>query len=602
MTDRELVTLLKQDPERGMEKIVEQYTGLLWTVASQYLSAPEDVKDCVNDTFAEFFYHQERFDSEKGSLKGYLAAIAKHLSVRRYWENRQSETAEREPTDRTEDPFTHLEQQEELNAALEALDPLDEKIIRMKYYEGMTAKQIAASLGLPYETVKKRHQRSLKKLYKTLTIGLVVALLAALLAACAYVVLRYFGIVPGYGVNTDPESAVYVLETGGNVESENYDLAVTDAWWNDGVLIVDTEVRYTEDSLAPLPIPNVEGAETMLVPVRTNLRLEGLDDMKPVDVHVQERDTMQDTIRLIAVGSLPEQTGIELEITLLCDEVPLTLMLKQTERELTLDEAGYYSVTEEDGGLLAIPRLENGELIVSVYPLNVGEYHTGIGLTMGICSEFGGPSAPVTATASDGTVLTGRPVRYSPFSGDAYLDWNFGPAESGTYTLTVPYLYQTLAEPGPEWTQEILLTDVPTDQQLQVQVPDATVLLGKLSPVQAMEKVASGETILLFPEELYSRHSWWTLDTEWNTHDPRRVLASVPLSITAPGPEGEASSVDISLRSEQIDAGDGTWYYGPSDYVICALDPSQEVTLRLDPANLCYRWNHEFQIPFQVSE
>lgn len=89
-----------------------------------------------------------------------------------------------------------MEEREALDACLRMLDPVDEQIIRMKYYGGMTAKEIAASLGLPYETVKKRHQRSLKKLKKSMLIGMVVALLAALLAACAYVVLRYFGVVP----------------------------------------------------------------------------------------------------------------------------------------------------------------------------------------------------------------------------------------------------------------------------------------------------------------------------------------------------------------------------------------------------------------------
>ena len=34
----------------------------------------------------------------------------------------------------------------------------------MKYFGGMTIREIADSLELPYETVKKRHQRSLHKL------------------------------------------------------------------------------------------------------------------------------------------------------------------------------------------------------------------------------------------------------------------------------------------------------------------------------------------------------------------------------------------------------------------------------------------------------
>ena len=98
----------------------------------------------------------------------------------------------------------------DLEAALKSLKPEEFDIIRMKYYDGMTIKEIADSLNLSYETVKKRHQRSLTKLQKALTIGLILAAIAAL-AACAYVVLRYFGIVPGYGVNTNAEVPFYQL-------------------------------------------------------------------------------------------------------------------------------------------------------------------------------------------------------------------------------------------------------------------------------------------------------------------------------------------------------------------------------------------------------
>ena len=38
------------------------------------------------------------------------------------------------------------------------------ELIRMKYFGGMSIREIADSLELPYETVKKRHQRTLHKL------------------------------------------------------------------------------------------------------------------------------------------------------------------------------------------------------------------------------------------------------------------------------------------------------------------------------------------------------------------------------------------------------------------------------------------------------
>ena len=105
-----------------------------------------------------------------------------------------------------------------MERALAALDPADQEILRLKYYQGMTAREIAVSLGIPYETVKKRHQRGLKKLLRLLALGLVIAVLAAALAACAYLILRHLGFVPGYGVNASQELPLYTLEEGVAVE------------------------------------------------------------------------------------------------------------------------------------------------------------------------------------------------------------------------------------------------------------------------------------------------------------------------------------------------------------------------------------------------
>ena len=81
----------------------------------------------------------------------------------------------------------------------------------------------------------------------------------ALLAACAYFVLRYFGFVPGYGVNTDPETAVYVLEEGCVTQSEHYEIHLEDAFWRDGILTVNFQLKlhgsvspYTEQLLCDL--------------------------------------------------------------------------------------------------------------------------------------------------------------------------------------------------------------------------------------------------------------------------------------------------------------------------------------------------------------
>lgn len=161
MTDKEMKLFLMENPEKGMEQIVAQYTGLLWSVADPILQEPEDIKDCVNETFTEFFYQRERFDPEKGALKNYLAVIARRLAIKKKQENQRRAGVPVEMAEDTES-FSRMEEREALDAYLRTLDPVDEQIIRMKYYGGMTFQEIAAALDIPYETAKKRHQRSLK--------------------------------------------------------------------------------------------------------------------------------------------------------------------------------------------------------------------------------------------------------------------------------------------------------------------------------------------------------------------------------------------------------------------------------------------------------
>lgn len=42
--DRELLLILEQDPSRGVEILIEQYSGLLWTLVQNYLDNPEGLR------------------------------------------------------------------------------------------------------------------------------------------------------------------------------------------------------------------------------------------------------------------------------------------------------------------------------------------------------------------------------------------------------------------------------------------------------------------------------------------------------------------------------------------------------------------------------
>lgn len=208
-SDIRLMHIMKKDPQEGMRLLLEQYTGLVWHIISAHLNNPEDIRECVSETFSQFYFRREKYNPQKASLSLYLAAIARRIAVSRYRKEKRyhsglqtrhssgpPEISVSDSIDASEHrEYSRAELKADLEQAMKELRPDELEIIRMKYYDGMTIREIAASLNLPYETVKKRHHRSLGKLRRTLILTLVIIALL-LLTACTYSVLRYYEIVP----------------------------------------------------------------------------------------------------------------------------------------------------------------------------------------------------------------------------------------------------------------------------------------------------------------------------------------------------------------------------------------------------------------------
>lgn len=243
-TEEEMIVLLENDREEGAAALWEAYSGLIWRICARRLSDPEDIKECVNDTFAAFCLNPRKFDPKKGTLKQYLCAIADHqaLDLGRKNERRQrAEEKVREQMVQEKDNRQELLPEQDLEEILSRLEPLDGAILRMKYYDGMSFKEIAAQMELPYETVKKRSQRSMKKLLKFFLLGL----LLAALAGCAAILLRRFQFHEGTGFNWDEENPVYGL-SGENpsYEKDGFIFTVTDAVYQNGELYVAFFVSF----------------------------------------------------------------------------------------------------------------------------------------------------------------------------------------------------------------------------------------------------------------------------------------------------------------------------------------------------------------------
>ena len=151
MTDKKLLHLLDQNPEEGMGLLMEEYMGLLWSACRLYLTNPEDIRECVQETFADFYGNRERFRTEKGTIKAYLYVIAKRKAIRMAAQNgKQSmvplEMLKEAAADSGEDAILN---REALEQALGKLKEQDSRMIRMQYYDGLTCREVAEAMHLP---------------------------------------------------------------------------------------------------------------------------------------------------------------------------------------------------------------------------------------------------------------------------------------------------------------------------------------------------------------------------------------------------------------------------------------------------------------------
>lgn len=412
-----------------MPELMEHYTSLVRSTVERFLDNPEDVNECVNDTFMEFFRAKDQFDREKGNLSSYLTGIAKNLAISRFRKNVARPTSELpdDVIDRS-DPIGDTERRADLERAINQLSSDEAELIRMKYYEGKTLQEVADAQGLPHETVKKRHQRSLNKLKILLTTGLVL-LLAALLAACAYAVLRHFGLLPGYGMSRDSGGPVYLLAEESSAEGEHWAYTAKEAVLLEGTLRikVSAHLKGADDVQQQWKELRDQCGTAQVEIAKTGERILG--SSKISELYGYDAD-----IDLLLKDAEALLEGQESELTLHLYEVELPISLERVELERPEDHS--FALAEE-GGILAIPKRQDGVLSVELYPLSTGRYEVSPDLIYGAYRQ--GKRGDITVTTEDGQTLTGQmvPNRFS----ERFSVWEFDPVEPGVYTLHIPYLY-----------------------------------------------------------------------------------------------------------------------------------------------------------------
>ena len=162
MTDERILKLLINKDEKALYKLSGKYDKLLSYIISNIVgNRPEDVEECLNDTYFKVWKNAHKIDLKKASLKTYLKYVARNTAI-----NRIRDLSKDEIMLEHEDRAMIEEDVNVLKNILDDLKPREKELVIRKYFYIQSSKVIAQEMNMEVTTVDSYLSRLRKKMKK----------------------------------------------------------------------------------------------------------------------------------------------------------------------------------------------------------------------------------------------------------------------------------------------------------------------------------------------------------------------------------------------------------------------------------------------------
>jgi len=176
MSDEALSIKLQSHDHEAFSYMIDSYSKLLWVVVGGILGGigtPQDIEECISDVFIHLWKNPTAFDPDKGSLKTFLAVVAKNKALDTYRRLSKSKIVElTDAIQSTDDDLLSYivdrEMHHELYTAIANLTEPNKEIVMRRYFFEEKPSQIAKSISLSVKEVENRLYQSKLKLRKQL--------------------------------------------------------------------------------------------------------------------------------------------------------------------------------------------------------------------------------------------------------------------------------------------------------------------------------------------------------------------------------------------------------------------------------------------------
>jgi RNA polymerase sigma-70 factor (ECF subfamily) len=173
--DNALVESFRDGDPAALRQMYDRFGGAVFHLALRTLGSGADAEDITQTTFVAAWQGRETFDPRRGSLVGWLLAIARRKVVDRLRavarENRVQDAVRAlpAPTDPTVAPDRVVDRLV-IADELAQLPAEQRRVLELAFYDDLTHHQIAAFTALPLGTVKSHIRRGMARLRQRLEV------------------------------------------------------------------------------------------------------------------------------------------------------------------------------------------------------------------------------------------------------------------------------------------------------------------------------------------------------------------------------------------------------------------------------------------------
>jgi RNA polymerase sigma-70 factor, ECF subfamily len=156
---------------QAFERAYREHRAAAFAAAVHVLHDPAAAEDVVQDSFMHLWNRPGAFDHRRGSLRGYIAMVARSRAIDRWRvQVAQESVAERaralgsEPEGSVAERVLERERSARLLSVLDRLPPSQREALVLAFGGGLSMSEIATAVGVPLGTAKSRVRLGLARL------------------------------------------------------------------------------------------------------------------------------------------------------------------------------------------------------------------------------------------------------------------------------------------------------------------------------------------------------------------------------------------------------------------------------------------------------